>query len=183
MISKATDALIDLAEHLQIPVGTTTPGKGTIPEDHPLALRVIGGRGGMEYSNTYVREADVVFFVGSNTDSAATDHWKLYGDPQSKTFLHLDIAEAHVGNNFPVQVGMVGDARASLEYMVEILKAEHGDLQRPTLDLTDMKKTALDKVFNSNIPMPEGTLSPVKLSQALDKVLPDNAIVTSEPGV
>lgn len=48
LISKATKAVMDLAEHLQIPLGTTTPGKGTIPEDHPLALRVIGGRGGME---------------------------------------------------------------------------------------------------------------------------------------
>ncbi|MGB3178494.1 MAG: thiamine pyrophosphate-binding protein [Albidovulum sp.] len=183
LISKATDILVELAEMLQIPIGTTTPGKGTIPEDHPLALRVIGGRGGMDYSNSYVRDADMIFFVGSNTDSAATDHWQLYGDPKSKTFMHLDIAEAHIGNNFPVQVGMVGDARASLEYMVEILKSEYPDLKRDKIDLNPIKRTALDKVFNSNIPMPEGTISPVKLTQALDKMLPANAIVTSEPGV
>ena len=183
LISKASDAILELAEQLQIPVGTTTPGKGTIPEDHPLALRVIGGRGGMEYSNQYVHDADTIFFIGTNTDSAATDHWKLYGDPKTKTFLHLDIAEAHVGNNFPLRVGLVGDARASLEYMIEILKAEHPDLKRAPVDLNPMKKTALDKVFNANIPMPEGTISPVKLSQVLDKLMPDNAIVTSEPGV
>nr|WP_306267483.1 thiamine pyrophosphate-binding protein [Pararhizobium sp. IMCC3301] len=183
LISKASDIILELAELLQIPVGTTTPGKGTIAENHPLALRVIGGRGGMEYSNQYVFDADTIFFVGSNTDSAATDHWSLYGDPNSKTFLHLDIAEAHVGNNFPLKVGMVGDARASLEYMVELIKAEHPNLKRPPVDLNPVKKTALDRVFNSNIPMPEGTISPVKLSQALDKILPANAIVTSEPGV
>ncbi|MGO4910009.1 thiamine pyrophosphate-binding protein [Pseudorhodobacter sp. W20_MBD10_FR17] len=183
LISKASEIILELAELLQIPVGTTTPGKGTIPENHPLALRVIGGRGGMEYSNQFVFDADTIFFIGSNTDSAATDHWKLYGDPTSKTFMHLDIAEAHVGNNFPLAVGMVGDARASLEYMVELIKAEHPYLKRPLVDLNPIKKTALDKVFNSNIPMPEGTISPVKLSQALDKILPANAIVTSEPGV
>lgn len=183
LISRASEVIVELAEFLQIPVGTTTPGKGTIPEDHPLALRVIGGRGGMEYSNQYMHDADTIFFVGSNTDSAATDHWKLYGDPYTKTFLHLDIAEAHVGNNFPLAVGMVGDARATLEYMVEILKAEHPRHDPPRLDLNPIKKTALDKVFNSNIPMPEGTISPVKLSQALDRLMPDNAIVTSEPGV
>ena len=183
LISKASDILLELAELLQIPVGTTTPGKGTIPENHPLALRVIGGRGGMEYSNSYVRDADTIFFIGTNTDSAATDHWKLYGDPKSKTFMHLDIAEAHVGNTFPVKVGLVGDARASLEYMVEILKADYTDVQRPKIDLNPIKATALGKVFNSNIPMPEGTVSPVKLSQALDKILPADAIVTSEPGV
>ncbi|WP_425038819.1 thiamine pyrophosphate-binding protein [Primorskyibacter sp. S187A] len=183
LISQAGEAVLALAELLQIPVGTTTPGKGTIAEDHPLSLRVIGGRGGMEYSNQYVHDADLIFFIGSNTDSAATDHWKLYGDPKSKTFLHLDIAEAHIGNNFPVAVGMVGDARASLEHMVTLLKAAHPDLQRPRRDLTEMKRSALQKVFNANIPMPDGTVSPVKLSQVLDQLMPEDAIVTSEPGV
>ncbi|MEO0401994.1 MAG: thiamine pyrophosphate-binding protein [Pseudomonadota bacterium] len=182
LISKASEVILELAEVLQIPVGTTTPGKGTIAEDHPLALRVIGGRGGMEYSNQYVHDADVIFFIGTNTDSAATDHWTLYGDPLTKTFLHLDIAEAHVGNTFPVAVGMVGDARASLEYMVALIKA--GSVpDRPQIDLTGMKQTALDRVFNANIPMPADTISPVHLSKALDEMMPDDAIVTSEPGV
>lgn len=96
-------------------MGTTTPGKGTIPEDHPLALRVIGGRGGMEYFNDYIRDADTIFFIGTNTDSAATDHWTLYGDAHSKTFVHLDIAEAYIANTFTVDVGLVGDARATLD--------------------------------------------------------------------
>lgn len=183
LISRASDVLLELAEFLQIPIGTTTPGKGAIPEDHPLALRVIGGRGGMGYSNQYVHDADLVFFVGSNTDSAATDHWKLYGDPGSKTFLHLDIAEAHIGNNFPVEIGLVGDARASLEYMVACLKTDYPTLSRTPIDLTQLKQTALDTVFNSNIPMPKGTVSPVRLSQVLDKLMPEDAIVTSEPGV
>lgn len=183
LISRATQAVLDLAELLQIPVGTTTPAKGVIPETHPLSLRVIGARGGMEYANSYVREADTVFFIGSNTDSSGTDHWKLYGDPKTKTFLHLDIAEAHVGNNFPLKVGMVGDARATLDYMVELIRAEHPGITRDKIDLTDIKRTALDAVFNSNMPMPEGTVSPVKLTQVLDRILPADAIVTAEPGV
>ncbi|UUX48937.1 thiamine pyrophosphate-binding protein [Nisaea acidiphila] len=183
LISRASAILTELAELLQIPVATTTPGKGAIAETHPLSLRVIGARGGMDYSNAYLKDADTVFFIGTNTDSSSTDHWKLYGDPKSKAFLHLDIAEAHVGNNFPLKVGLVGDARASLEYMVELVRAKHPDLERETLDLTQVKRTALDNVFNSNIPMPGGTVSPVKLTQALDAMLPPDAIVTAEPGV
>lgn len=183
LISKASEAVLKLAELLQIPVGTTTPGKGTVAETHPLSLRVIGARGGMAYSNDYVRNADTVFFIGTNTDSSSTDHWKLYGDPFEKTFIHLDIAEAHVGNNFPLKVGLVGDARASLEYMVELIQSEHPGLKRDAIDLNPMKKTALDAVFNSNIPMPAGTISPVKLTRALDEMLPPDAIVTAEPGV
>lgn len=181
--SRASEAVLTLAELLQMPVGTTTPGKGTIPEDHPLALRVIGGRGGMEYSNDYVRDADVVFFVGTNTDSAATDHWKLYGDPRQKTFLHLDIAEAHVGNNYPLDVAMVGDARASLEALIALLRSDGRQISRPPVDLNPVKSSALDRVFNANIPMPDGTVSPVRLSEVLDRIMPETAIVTSEPGV
>jgi acetolactate synthase I/II/III large subunit len=183
LISKASDILLRLAERLQIPIGTTTPGKGTIPETHPLALRVIGARGGMDYSNSYVASADTVFFIGTNTDSSSTNHWKLYGEPDSKTFIHLDIAEAHIGNNFPVQVGLVGDARASLEYMVELIEKDYAVEDRQPLDLNPIKRTALDTVFNSNIEMPDGVVSPVKLSQVLDRILPADAIVTAEPGV
>jgi len=88
-----------------------------------------------------------------------------------------------VGNNFPLAVGMVGDARATLDYMLEVLKRDHGTIARPRLDLTEVKRTALDTVFNANIPMPDGTISPVKLTQVLDRIMPDDAIVTSEPGV
>lgn len=183
LISKATGAILDVAELLQIPVATTTPGKGVIPETHPLSLRVIGARGGMEYSNDYVNSADTIFFVGTNTDSSSTIHWKLYGDPTTKTFIHLDIAEAHIGNNFPLKIGLVGDARASLEFMSEMIRADYPDLQRKPLDLNPIKETALNAVFNSNVEMPKGTVSPVRLSQVLDKILPDDAIVTAEPGV
>lgn len=183
LISQASGAVLALAERLQIPVATTTPGKGTIAETHPLSLRVIGARGGMDYSNSYVGSADTVFFIGTNTDSSSTDHWKLYGDPATKSFIHLDIAEAHVGNNFPVKVGLVGDAKASLDYMLALIEAEHGDVTRPPLDFNPMKRTALDAVFRSNIAMPAGTVSPVRLSQVLDEILPANAIVTAEPGV
>lgn len=183
LASRASEAVLALAETLQIPVATTTPGKGIIAETHPLSLRVIGARGGMGYANDYLATCDTVFFVGTNTDSSSTNHWKLYGDPASKTFLHLDIAEAHVGNNFPLKIALVGDARATLDYMTHLIRSEYQVLIRPELDLTQTKRTALDAVFNANIPMPEGTVSPVKLTQALDRVLPDDAIVTAEPGV
>jgi len=66
---------------------------------------------------------------------------------------------------------------------LELIEAEHGDVRRQPLDLTETKRAALDAVFNSTVAMPAGTISPVKLSQALDALLPPNAIVTAEPGV
>ncbi len=180
LASGAGAAVLRLAECLQVPVATTTPGKGTVPETHPLALRVIGARGGMAYANAYLRAADTVFLVGTNTDSSSTNHWKLYGEAGTTKFIQLDIAEAHVGNNFPLTLGMVGDARATLDYMADLIDPA---IERTPLDLTEMKRTALDAVFSANIPMPEGTVSPVRLAQVLDRILPPEATVTAEPGV
>jgi len=183
LISKASEVLVQIAQFLQIPIGTTTPAKGVIPENHPLSLRVIGARGGMQYSNDYVASCDTVFFVGTNTDSSSTDAWKLYGDVTSKTFIHLDIAEAHVGNNFPTQISLVGDAKASLEYMYELLKTQYSPVKQKLSNITKIKQDALEKVFNIDIKMPTGTISPVKLSQALQEIMPSKAIITAEPGV
>ena len=183
LISKASEVLVQIAHFLQIPIGTTTPAKGVIPENHPLSLRVIGARGGMQYSNEYVASCDTVLFVGTNTDSSSTDAWKLYGDVTSKKFIHLDIAEAHVGNNFPTQISLVGDAKASLEYMYELLKTQYKPVEKKLTNINKIKQQALNEVFNKDIEMPKGTISPVKLSQALQEIMPKEAIITAEPGV
>ena len=66
--------------------------------------------------------------------------------------------------------------------MVELIRSDYPNLKRDKIDLNPLKRTALDTGFNSNIPMPRGTISPVKLTKALDDILPPNAIVTAEPG-
>ncbi|MFA5672661.1 MAG: thiamine pyrophosphate-binding protein, partial [Synergistaceae bacterium] len=73
LVSEAGDEVIALAEHFRIPVGCTMTAKGTVSEVHPLSIRLIGARGGTSYSNKFLETADLVFFVGSNTDSAGTD--------------------------------------------------------------------------------------------------------------
>ncbi|MCP4624677.1 MAG: thiamine pyrophosphate-binding protein, partial [bacterium] len=58
-----------LARLLKIPVGTTTTGKGVIAETDPFAIGVVGARGGTEFTNSFIQNADTIFYIGSNTDS------------------------------------------------------------------------------------------------------------------
>jgi len=46
LVSDAGDEVAALAEMLNIPVGCTMTGKGTISERHPLSIRLVGARGG-----------------------------------------------------------------------------------------------------------------------------------------
>ena len=70
--AKAGPALVKLAEALSIPVTTTSMGKGTIPDDHPLHLGVSGWVGTVP-ANGALRNADVILAIGtrfSETDTA-----------------------------------------------------------------------------------------------------------------
>ena len=97
-------------------------GKGGIAETHPLSIRVTGARGGTSYSNQFIKEADLIFLIGTNTDSASTDSWQLPDRKKQAKLIQLDISGIEAGNNYSLDAVLVGDAKATLEYMIEIIK-------------------------------------------------------------
>lgn len=122
-IARAWAALRTLAEQLQISVATTIAGKGVFPDDHPLAVGVMGGQYGSEAANHAVAAADVVFLVGMKSSQQVTSAWTQ--PTPSQRVVHLDVDAAEVGKVFPVEAGMVADARAGLA----ALSAACGDLR------------------------------------------------------
>src|SRR4030042_4495863 len=63
--SKASPEVLQLAEHLLMPVGNTLMGKGVIPDTHPLSLGMVGMHGTIE-ANKLILEADVPPAVGAS---------------------------------------------------------------------------------------------------------------------
>jgi acetolactate synthase-1/2/3 large subunit len=66
----ARAAVASLAEQLDIPVAHSLMGQGTLPDSHPLVLGM-PGFWGLEITNAYTRDADVVLALG--TRFAETD--------------------------------------------------------------------------------------------------------------
>lgn len=124
--SQACDALVALQEKASLPVGTTAMGKGTVSEDHPLSLGVVGyfmGKRGMaRYHRQLVAKADVVVLVGNRTNQNGTDSWGLY--PPGATYIHIDIDGQEVGRNYDA-LRLVGDARPTLEALTKALSREN----------------------------------------------------------
>lgn len=123
-ISQATQELVDFADAMSIPLATTNMGKGIIADDHGLALGVIanclGPNGSGRYLKSFISDADVVLLVGNRTNQNGTDSWTLY--PRGATFIHLDIDPQEIGRNYEAQVRLVGDAKATLQAMVQQAK-------------------------------------------------------------
>jgi len=120
----AWDELRALAEFLGTPVVTTMMGKGAFPEDHPLSV-FHGGSKGTTCGNALTAGADVLLAVGTRFADETTSsyrHGVTYAIPPTR-LIHVDLDPTEIGKNYPVEVGIVADARAGLAALVEWLRA------------------------------------------------------------
>jgi len=129
----AWDELRALAEFLGAPVVTTMMGKGAFPEDHPLS-GFHGGSKGTTCGNALTSHADVLLAAGMRFADESTSsyrHGVTYAIPPTR-LIHLDLDPAEIGKNYPVEVGLVADAKAGLAALLEWLRAHStplGDAQ------------------------------------------------------
>jgi acetolactate synthase-1/2/3 large subunit len=114
--------VLALAERLGAPVVTTWNGKGAIDETHELSAQTIGDTGST-VGNTVTSSADFVISVGQRfTDWSASSYRKgvTFAIPPSR-LIQLDIDPREIGKNYPVEVALVGDAKAALADLLAAL--------------------------------------------------------------
>ncbi len=175
LLSQAWEEVIKLAETLYIPVGTTITGKGSFPENHPLSLGVIGARGGTKFSNSVVQEADVVFLIGTNTDSANTWDWRI---PSKKSIIiQLDVSEHELGNNYKVYP-LLGDAKLTLKKMINMISA----VKKRDLSTFIEKKKEFEDYINSLAEERMNLVNPIKFVKYLSRFMDNNTYIISDPG-
>jgi acetolactate synthase-1/2/3 large subunit len=104
----ASDALLRLVTRLDVPVVTSTEGRGALPEDHPLCL---GPLAAVEPLRSRVEAADVVLAVGTRFQMYPTDLWRLR---LPEALVHLDVDPSVIGRSYPAAVAVVSDAREGL---------------------------------------------------------------------
>ena len=175
--SQAEQEVVKLAEMLSIPVATSLSGKGTISDDHPLSVGVVG-----TYSrwcaNRAVAEADLVFFLGSHTGGQVTNNWKI---PRPGTpVIQLDISAADLGRNYPNAVSLLGDAKVTLQRLNATLEPmeSRGDWTRRVQQLVGEWRAEAAPLLNSDaVPM-----RPERLCKEITDFLPQNAVVVSDTG-
>ena len=125
----AVDAGVELqrlAELLDAPVLTTTTAKGVVPEDHPLSL---GSRTREGPVIELLRESDVLLAVGTRFSWLSTAEWSL---PIPSGLIQIDIDPLEIGKNYPVELGIVGDAKLVLRQLLQEVGADTSQRPRGT---------------------------------------------------
>jgi len=116
--SEATEALRSFCERTGIPVGETQAGKGSLPYDHPSALGAIGVTGTFA-ANRIAAGADLVIGIGTRWSDFTTASKTAFGNPDVR-FVNVNVADFDAAKH--AGVGLVGDARATLERLDGLLE-------------------------------------------------------------
>ncbi|HEU4319105.1 MAG TPA: thiamine pyrophosphate-binding protein [Acidimicrobiia bacterium] len=176
--SGAGPQLVALAERLRIPVATSLNGKDTIPGTHPLSVGVVGtySRGS---ANTIVGQADLVFFIGSETGGMTTHFWKV--PPLGRQTIQLDIEPEALGRNYPPVVAINADARTALARMLELAGEapvdREGWVQTAGAAVSDWRDEYAGLLGSDQVP-----IRPERLCAELTDLVPDDGIVVVDTG-
>jgi acetolactate synthase-1/2/3 large subunit len=117
----ASDELTLLAERLGAPVVTTTTGRGSIPEDHRLAL---GNLFNDQQIKDLLASSDCLLAVGTRFQGAHTQNWTL---KLPDNLIHIDIDRTNIGRNYPARLAVVADARAALSAVLDAFEGAAAD--------------------------------------------------------
>ena len=119
LASGASPEVKDLAETTGIPVISTLLGLSGFPGNHPLSMGMLGMHG-MYWSNIAVDQADLIIGLGIRFDDRVTGKASTFA-PHAR-IIHLDIEPSQVGRNVPVEVSLVGDAKAVLRVLRPLVR-------------------------------------------------------------
>jgi acetolactate synthase-1/2/3 large subunit len=182
-LATASDELRELAELAGIPVATTLMAKGVFPEDHALSLGMTGIWGARAANDT-TREADVVFAVGTGFGEADCSSWDpkyTFAIPPSK-LIQIDIDPQEIGKIYPVDVGIVGDAKRTLRELVRHLRSMKVEpAPARAAQIAQRKRAWQDELQESQ--HDTGTpIHPARLLMEISKAAPVDAIFVTDVG-
>ena len=171
-LSDAGPEIRELAELLGAPVATSYAAKGIVSEDHAQSVGNLGWLGHPS-AHEYIREyADVVLAVGFSFSDLSTCWW-TEGMPfvEQNRFIQIDIDANQIGRTYPVEVGLLGDAKATLHEIVDELSTKEVPQNREAnQELIEKVKTD----FYMDIPGEEGGatgMEPLRVVEELRRVL------------
>jgi acetolactate synthase-1/2/3 large subunit len=190
-LSEAGPEITRLQQACGIPVITSPNGMGCVPADDPLTLGFIG-RNGAYPANQAGRHADLVLTIGTRFDDRSSSSWHpgySWNFPKTK-LIHVDLDPQELGRNYPPTLGIIADAKVFAGQLLAALglREERGaaPLKRQYAEWraeVEAWRKEWEAFVRPNFGKLTTPLRPEFVVDSLQKVLPDDAILTCDSGV
>lgn len=165
--------IVSLAEQLDAPMITTFKAKGTVPDDHPLACGTLG-RSGIPVASMTVAKADCLLVLGASF----SNHTSI---PTWVPTIQVDFDRMALGKFHPVDVPLWGEIGRTLA----LLTAELPHAERPELRAqiaARWERWRHEKAARQSLTDHLGRMHPALIFDALERVMPDDAVIAVDVG-
>jgi tartronate-semialdehyde synthase len=177
----AADLLVEFAELTGVPVIPTLMAWGVLPDDHPLMAGMCGLQTSHRYGNATLLASDFCLGIGNRWANRHTGSIEVY--TQGRKFVHVDIEPTQIGRVFNPDLGIVSDAKAALELLVQVAR-ERRDAKR-LRDYSDWahrcaerKKLMQRKTSYDNVP-----IKPQRVYQEMNEAFGRDTVFVSTIGL
>jgi acetolactate synthase-1/2/3 large subunit len=190
-LSEAGPEITRLQQTYGIPVITSPNGMGCVPAEDPLTLGFIG-RNGAYPANQAGRHADLVITIGTRFDDRSSSSWHpgySWNFPKTR-LIHVDLDPQELGRNYPPTLGIIADAKV---FAAQLLNAMGLREQRGASSLkkqfsewraeVEAWRQEWEAHVRPHFAARTSPLRPEFVVDALQKVLPEDAILTCDSGV
>ncbi len=181
--SDATADAVALAEHAGMALAASYAHNDAVPNHHPLYIGTPGWRGAAETLEA-IHHADVILALGCRLSQSTTAWDNSVINPQTR-IVQVNIDAQEVGRNYPVAVGIVGDAKAVAQQLLGALRQQRPDAKRTAAwrkeieSLTARRKARLA----TELELKGDPMMPQRVFPELNKALPRDCMVTLDAGV
>jgi len=179
---EASAELREFATEYEIPVVTTMPGIGTVPEDHELCLSWAGMHG-TGYANMAISHTDCMLAVGTRFDDRLTGGIETFA-PDAEV-IHVDIDPAEISKNVHADHPLVGDAGTVIDQLSAAMDDAFGGQGTSSEAYEEWREQCRE--WKGEYPMEYATpeddpLKPQFVVEAMCEACPEDTIVTSGVG-
>ena len=185
-LSEASKELQALVQRLNIPVISSPNGMGCIDMSAPQSVGFIG-RNGAYPANQAGRYCDLLLAIGARFDDRSSSSWipgYSWNMPKTK-LIQVDIDVSEIGRNYPVNLGIVADARTFLrQLLTEVGRRVTSDTHYlGWLKQIELWREEWKAYTAPNFTAESSPLRPERVVSDIRKVLPDDAIISLDSGV
>ncbi|PXY26941.1 thiamine pyrophosphate-requiring protein [Prauserella muralis] len=148
-------------------------GKDVLPDDLPYVTGAIGLLG-TRPSYELMRDCDTLLIVGSNLPYS--QFLPEFGQARA---VQIDMDESVLGMRYPTEVGLVGEAKATLRALLPLLDRHEERSWRETIEgnVASWWETMEQQAMLDAKPV-----NPIRVVHELSPRLPEDAIVTADSG-
>ena len=179
----ATAESVVLAELLDMAMVPSYGHHDAIPNSHPNYVGPPGGRGSGEAHET-MDKADVILALGTKINQASSS-WDYSVINEDTKIIQVDIDPVEIGRNYPVSVGIVGDAQSVAQQIIEAVRELSPDGKSNNKWRSEFQSIAQKRIkrLESERALVDEPMMPQQVFPELAKSMPKGSMVTIDAGV